>query len=197
VNGPVKPGDEITLQVQMIAPELAGKYCAFFRFVHGDNLRFGQKVWCDILVEVPAVQEMKQSMMQEEPKLFEAKIEEPVIEEASSLLNDSEQRVSSLLDEVIEQPVEPLVQEPVLVEKKEVEENKVDAEQVAKDAYLAELEKANIKDLSLAQNLKYMMDMGYLNFEINYRMLTRNNNDLVIAINKLCNNIVTDSIFQA
>jgi len=35
----------------MISPNLPGKYCAFFRFVHGDNHRFGQKVWCDVLVE--------------------------------------------------------------------------------------------------------------------------------------------------
>jgi hypothetical protein len=41
VNGPVNPGDEITIQITMVAPELAGKYCAFFRFVHGDNQRFG------------------------------------------------------------------------------------------------------------------------------------------------------------
>jgi hypothetical protein len=41
IKGPVKPGDEITLHVELVAPELAGKYCAFFRFVHGENLRFG------------------------------------------------------------------------------------------------------------------------------------------------------------
>jgi hypothetical protein len=41
VPGPVKPGDEITMQITMTAPELAGKYCAFFRFVHGENQRFG------------------------------------------------------------------------------------------------------------------------------------------------------------
>jgi negative regulator of sigma E activity len=53
--------------VKMVSPELAGKYCAFFRFVHGDNLRFGQKVWCDILVEVPIVSDLKESII--EPKL--------------------------------------------------------------------------------------------------------------------------------
>lgn len=52
-----------------------GNYIAFFRFVHGDNLRFGQKVWCDILVQgVPPTEAPKQA----EPK-----------EERSSLLNDS------------------------------------------------------------------------------------------------------------
>jgi hypothetical protein len=42
-----------------------------------------------------------------------------------------------------------------------------------------------------------MMNMGYLNFRVNFNLLTRNNNDLVIAVNKLCNNMVTESIFEA
>ncbi len=50
VNGPVKPGMEITITLELVAPKLPGKYCAFFRFAYGDNHRFGQKVWCDILV---------------------------------------------------------------------------------------------------------------------------------------------------
>ena len=50
-SSPIKPGDEVTIILPLEAPQLAGKYCAFFRFVYGDNQRFGQKVWCDILVE--------------------------------------------------------------------------------------------------------------------------------------------------
>lgn len=50
VPGPVLPSQEITISLELKAPREAGKYCAFFRFVHGDNHRFGQKVWCDILV---------------------------------------------------------------------------------------------------------------------------------------------------
>jgi len=49
----LEAGQEITIQMILVAPELPGKYCAFFRFVCGENKRFGQKVWCDILVEEP------------------------------------------------------------------------------------------------------------------------------------------------
>jgi len=76
--------------VPLVAPVLPGKYCAFFRFVHGDNQRFGQKVWCDILVE-------------EEPEVV--KPVEPVEEVKQKELNEisisniSEQRVSSLLSD--------------------------------------------------------------------------------------------------
>lgn len=87
VEGPVKPGDEITIQISMVAPQLAGKYCAFFRFVHGDNQRFGQKVWCDILVEEVLIQQIPAAEM-------------------SSLIDLSEQKGSSIL-EFFEQPVVP------------------------------------------------------------------------------------------
>lgn len=53
VQYPVKPNQEIDVKVDMQAPLIPGNYIAFFRFVHGDNNRFGQKVWCDIMV-IPA-----------------------------------------------------------------------------------------------------------------------------------------------
>ena len=65
-----------------------------------------------------------------------------------------------------------------------------------KKIYLAELENSNIKDNKLKENLMYMMEAGYYNFRINYNLLTRNKNDLIIAMNKLCNNMVTDSMFE-
>lgn len=69
-------------------------------------------------------------------------------------------------------------------------------EELLKRNYIEELDSADIKDKDLVQNLKYMMNMGYLNYKINYNLLTRNNNDLIIAINKLCNNLVSDSMFE-
>jgi len=60
---------------------------------------------------------------------------------------------------------------------------------------LKELEEAKVTDQKLIENLKYMMSIGYFNFRVNYNLLMRSNNDLVIAINKLCNNLVTDSMF--
>jgi hypothetical protein len=190
----VKSGDEITISLPLVAPELPGKYCAFFRFVHGDNLRFGQKVWCDILVEAPevipeiipeivqeAVKEVVLEVIQEvEPEV----VPEPLIEEvqeASSLLNESEQRVSSLLSEE---------------QKHEEEPKELSEEEKMKQQYLEELERSGINDKALQENMIYMMNMGYYNFMVNYNLLVRNNNDLIMAINKLCNSLVTESIFE-
>jgi len=41
ILGTVNPGNEIDISVRMQAPQLPGKYCAFFRFVYGDSQRFG------------------------------------------------------------------------------------------------------------------------------------------------------------
>jgi hypothetical protein len=76
-----------------------------------------------------------------------------------------------------------------------VEERKSD-DDMMKELYMEQLNSSGIQDKSLLENLKYMMNMGYLNFTINYNLLTRNNNDLVVAINKLCNNIVSESMFE-
>ena len=58
------------------------------------------------------------------------------------------------------------------------------------------MEAQNIKDKKLLDNLKYMMEAGYFNFRVNYNLLLRNNNDLIVAMNNLCNNLVTDSMFE-
>mmetsp|Transcript_2220 Transcript_2220/g.2159 ORF Transcript_2220/g.2159 Transcript_2220/m.2159 type:complete len:126 (+) Transcript_2220:120-497(+) len=46
----VMPGEFVDVSLECQAPAKVGKYCAFYRFTHGNNERFGQKVWCDILV---------------------------------------------------------------------------------------------------------------------------------------------------
>lgn len=117
-----------------------------------------------------------------------------------------EQQVSSLLSEEIAEKLEEMVIEKIeeeVAEKIEeiandepVEEQKMSDEDRMKQMYMEEVEKSNIQDSALLDNLKYMMNMGYLNFMVNYNLLTRNGNDLVVAINKLCNNLVTESIFE-
>lgn len=44
-------------------------------------------------------------------------------------------------------------------------------EELAKIKYMKELEGANINDKKLVDNLKYMMEVGYLNFRVNLALL--------------------------
>lgn len=96
-------------------------------------------------------------------------------------------------DVQVEAQVEVQVEQPVEAPK---EEEKSSEDEMLKKVYMEELENSGIKDQNLLNNLKYMMNMGYLNYKINYNLLKRNDNDLIIAINKLCNNIVTDTMFE-
>jgi len=48
--GPVDLNELVDITIEFTAPEKAGKYCSFYRLTTGDNVKFGQKVWCDILV---------------------------------------------------------------------------------------------------------------------------------------------------
>jgi len=97
---------------------------------------------------------------------------------------------------VVEEVVQEVVEEVVEIENEQLEEGKKSDEDMMKDLYMEQLSTSGIQDKSLVENLRYMMNMGYLNFTINYNLLMRNNNDLVVSINKLCNNIVTESMFE-
>jgi hypothetical protein len=58
-----------------------------------------------------------------------------------------------------------------------------------------DMKKAQVKDAKMVENLVYMMETGFTNFQVNYSLLKRNNNDLAVAMNLLCNGIVSDSMF--
>ena len=42
----------------------------------------------------------------------------------------------------------------------------------------------------------YLMEAGFTNFDVNYGMLKKHNNDLVVVMNMICNGLVSDSIFE-
>ena len=53
-----------------------------------------------------------------------------------------------------------------------------------------------LKEKKYAENLTFILEYGFSNFEVNLSLLKRNNNDLNIVINNLCNGTnITDSMF--
>jgi hypothetical protein len=112
----------------MYAPTVPGSYIAFFRFVHGDNQRFGQKVWCDVLVQQGAPVIMKES----EPK-----------EERSSLLNESMQH---------EEPIPQVEFNFEIVPKEQVAAQEVSSLQLEEPA--ADLAKSQIEEQPVVQEFK-------------------------------------------
>jgi len=59
------------------------------------------------------------------------------------------------------------------------------AEELEKIVYLQKLDSLNEK--KYADNLIFILENGFTNFEVNLNLLKRNNNDLSIVINNLCN----------
>jgi hypothetical protein len=100
---------------------------------------------------------------------------------------------------VLPVPIEEFKQPEVLqqvVEESSLKEEvpKLSMEEMEKLAYLEKL--GQVKDAKLIENLKHFLEMGYTNFEVNLSLLRRNKNDLIVAMNMLCNGLVTDSMFQ-
>jgi hypothetical protein len=54
----------VEVTVQCKAPQQEGRYTAYFRMQTG-NIKFGHKVWCDILVVKPKVQAPVQMVPQQ------------------------------------------------------------------------------------------------------------------------------------
>jgi hypothetical protein len=52
----LQPGEDYVWEMQLTAPKRPGRYTAYFRLQTGHSVRFGHKVWCDILVE-PVIQQ--------------------------------------------------------------------------------------------------------------------------------------------
>lgn len=205
----------------LTAPQVPGNYIAFFRFVHGDNLRFGQKVWCDILVQA-APQVPKQAEPHEErSSLLNESLEADVpaaIDFKFEMVSAPEQKQPAPFEVVSPQkPAENLalshfeehpmheevkmqeLPQVVASDNEEEEESSLKLSQPSQDEldkirYLEKL--SQVKDPKVVENLQYIYDMGYTNFEVNLSLLKRNNNELIIAINHLCNGIVSESMFQ-
>lgn len=53
VAGGLAPGAEREVSVELVAPELPGQYTTYFRLRGPQGHRFGQRLWCDIIVAVP------------------------------------------------------------------------------------------------------------------------------------------------
>jgi len=49
----LKPFEEVNLSVNMTCPKIAGKYVGYWRLTQPNGTRFGQRIWCEIVVDEP------------------------------------------------------------------------------------------------------------------------------------------------
>lgn len=217
MKGPVKPGDEVTITLELQAPLLPGNNIAFFRFVHGDNNRFGQKVWCDIMVlsvEPEFIKKEKSPVTAAEhvapPKEQSSLLNEEYVFEAPPVnVRDIFERISSEAGKPsLELSQAHYEEKPAAVEERssladpepefnavDLKDSQVSQEELERIAYLDKLQ--IVKDSKLHNALKDMFDIGYYNFELNQELLKRHKGNTIMALDALCNGFVTESMFQA
>jgi hypothetical protein len=103
------PGEEVDVSVHMVSPSRTGRYISNFRLTTTDGVRFGHRVWADILV----VEETKESVpatVEQTPTISTPVVEEP------------KQELPPLVENVVvceQPPVKVEVIVPVVEEKKE------------------------------------------------------------------------------
>jgi len=66
VVSPAAPGQELDVAVDMVTPAKPGRYVTYWRLVQPDGLRFGQRLWTDIIV-VPQEKEQPKETPKETP----------------------------------------------------------------------------------------------------------------------------------
>merc|ERR1719424_161205 len=55
--GPVMPGEEVDVAVEMVAPPALGRYLGYWRLMGPRGRKFGQRVWCHVQVVDPTAPE--------------------------------------------------------------------------------------------------------------------------------------------
>lgn len=172
----VAPGQEYNWTVEMTAPNKAGQYCAYFRMAfeqNGNLVRFGHKVWCNILVEEPA--------KIEEPKA------EPIVMNANPALN-----ISGEYEVLVDKEGEiPNLDEPK-AEPKDLAVSSVF--KAPKEVYMEALEAE--KDEALKAGLRTLYDFGFVEFRINKALLQKYKNDTNTVAEVILQSALNESTFQ-
>jgi next-to-BRCA1 protein 1 len=61
-----QPGEERDVTVDMIAPTKPGRYVSYWRLIHPDGSRFGQRVWVDVIVSPPHEEKATETVPQQQ-----------------------------------------------------------------------------------------------------------------------------------
>lgn len=160
------------------APEIEGKYCAYFRMAFGDNVRFGHKIWCNILVKKPVV---------EAKPVPEVAMQSPIMFNANSVFDD---------DDLYEVLPDKNGNVPDLEEAKEVPKQLSISSvfQTPKELYMIATEQE--AEEPLRNGLLTLYDFGFVDFKINKVLLQKYKNDCNTVAEILVNGALNDSTMQ-
>jgi len=70
------PGNEVDVEVVLVAPKQPGRYMAYFRLQSPDDAFFGQRLWVDVCVVEPSVSARPQPSKKEKPTKWDTQLEQ-------------------------------------------------------------------------------------------------------------------------
>jgi len=97
----VGPELETDISIEMVAPSRAGRYVSNFRLVSPEGVRFGHRVWADIIV----VEEEEKKEIVEEKKVEVVEEKKVEIVEEKKVEIAHEQKVEEVKVEIVEDPI--------------------------------------------------------------------------------------------
>jgi len=160
----VKPETNCEVTVMCKAPEKEGRYTAYFRMQTG-NIKFGHKVWCDILV-VKAKEQAAVKMVSQDKVVKDVKMEEPAEEKSS--FEPSDKSGDGLMQSQI---TIPDMKTPKMMY----------YEDVAKET-----------DEQLKEALTSLYEFGFCDFKVNKHLMLKYKNVNTVA-ETLCNGAMSES----
>lgn len=156
----VAPGAEVDIPVDMVAPSRAGRYIGYWRLVSLDGSRFGQRVWVDIVVS-PNVATSPSATS---------------TGTSSETPSDVPVTVTPATAPPVAQEQQPVVSTAPIKDPMEV----VAPKQVAPAQPVAAEESPEMKQL---------IDMGFIDRDLNRRLLASNNHDVLKTVQILLSNL--------
>jgi len=179
----VKPGEEVDIAVDVVAPARPGRYVSYWRLCLPDGNRFGHRVWVDMFVNAPnaaasAAEEPKRDVPVEvavtpvvQPAVEPVKEKEatpvPVPATEVVMVDSSPKQPHSPVPVPTPVPVSPPVAVPVTAPVVTPVAPPVQA------------------PAPLSQHMQLLVDMGFENLELNARLLEKNGNDVLKTVQDL------------
>jgi hypothetical protein len=183
----------------MQAPEKEGRYTAYYRLTFGDNIRFGHKIWCSILVKKPhldtkATDVAAANMIAAEKEL--KPLDTKVVDVAATemIAKKAEPVLIELNDDDLYEVLEDKAVPSGFEEAKEVNKLSISSVfQSPKEIYMTTA--AQEADELLRAGLITLYDFGFVEYKINKTLLQKYKNDVNMVCDILLNGALNESTF--
>jgi len=169
----VEPNQEVDIAVDMVAPSKSGRYVSYWRLATPDAVRFGQRVWADIVV-ANETSESKEEPVVEYKTTMEVETSIPV--PTPAVITPTPTPVVVVPTPVVVAPIPVVTPAPTPVA---VIPTPTVVEQIQPQATPVEV--------PISAEHQQLIDMGFADKALNITLLNKNKNDVLRTVQDLLN----------